>query len=289
MVVWRQLKSMSRPSLPGDLSELVPREGDMVVAGAVVARLDADDLRAQLRATEAQVLQAQQALDEKRAGVRKSKADVALAGKTLKRSEESGWSSGFISRRASLIQIKPAWKAQWPAWRRRKVGLAKPMRWLLPPKPRVDGLKVALNDSSLKAPISGRVLYRLAEPGEVLAAGGKVLTLLDLSDMFMTIFLPTDKAGQVMLGSEARIVLDALPGQAVPATVSFVAPKAQFTPREVETRTEREKLMFRIKVKADPAWLAAHRDLAKGGMPGVAYVRLDANVAWPANLQINGK
>ena len=84
-------------------------------------------------------------------------------------------------------------------------------------------------------------------------------------------------------------MLDALPGQAVPATVSFVAPKAQFTPREVETRTEREKLMFRIKVKPDPAWLAAHRDLAKGGMPGVAYVRLDANVAWPANLQINGK
>jgi HlyD family secretion protein len=133
------------------------------------------------------------------------------------------------------------------------------------------------------------VLYRLAEPGEVLAAGGKALTLLNLDDMFMTIYLPTDRAGQVALHGEARILLDALPGQPIPATVSFVAPKAQFTPREVETRTEREKLMFRIKVKADPAWLAAHRDLAKGGMPGVAYVRLDANTAWPANLQINGK
>jgi HlyD family secretion protein len=75
----------------------------------------------------------------------------------------------------------------------------------------------------------------------------------------------------------------------IPATVSFVAPKAQFTPREVETRTEREKLMFRLKVKADGAWLAAHRDLAKGGMPGVATVRLEASAPWPANLQINGK
>ncbi len=56
-----------------------------------------------------------------------------------------------------------------------------------------------------------------------------------------------------------------------------------------ETRSEREKLMFRLKVKPDAAWLAAHRDLAKGGMPGVAYVRLDANAAWPANLQIDGK
>ena len=154
---------------------------------------------------------------------------------------------------------------------------------------KMDSLQATLNDTSLKAPISGRVLYRLAEPGEVLAAGGKALTLLDLSDMYMTIYLPTDKAGQVALNSEARILLDALPGQPIPAVVSFVAPKAQFTPREVETRTEREKLMFRIKVKPDPAWLVAHRDLAKGGLPGVAYVRLDANAPWPANLQIDGK
>ena len=91
------------------------------------------------------------------------------------------------------------------------------------------------------------------------------------------------------LGSEARIVLDALQGQAIPATVAFVAPRAQFTPREVETRTEREKLMFRLKIKPDPAWLAAHRDLAKGGMPGVAYVRFDATAPWPASLQVNEK
>jgi HlyD family secretion protein len=154
---------------------------------------------------------------------------------------------------------------------------------------KVDSLRSTLDDTSLKAPISGRVLYRLAEPGEVLAAGGKALTLVDLSDMFMTVYLPTDKAGQVALGGEARIVLDALPGEVIPATVSFVAPKAQFTPREVETRTEREKLMFRIKLKADPAWLAAHRDLAKGGMPGVAYVRIDAGTPWPANLQPKGQ
>jgi HlyD family secretion protein len=104
--------------------------------------------------------------------------------------------------------------------------------------------------------------------------------------MYMTIYLPTDQAGQVALGSEARIVLDALPGQPIPAVVSFVAAKAQFTPREVETRSEREKLMFRVKVKPDPAWLKEHRDLAKGGMPGVAYVRLDAGAPWPANLRI---
>ncbi|UCV06978.1 HlyD family secretion protein [Dechloromonas denitrificans] len=273
--------------IAGRLSELVPREGDMVEAGAVVARLDADDLRAQLRATEAQVEQARQAVDETRSAVRKSASDVSLADKSLKRSENLV-GRGFITRdkldrdqtglegaRASMAQA------------RSRVGEADAA--VVAAEAKVDSLKVTLNDTALKAPINGRVLYRLAEPGEVLAAGGKALTLLDLSDMYMTIYLPTDKAGQVALNSEARIILDALPGQAIPATVNFVAPKAQFTPREVETRTEREKLMFRIKVKADPAWLAAHRDLAKGGMPGVAYVRLDANTPWPANLQISGK
>lgn len=273
--------------IAGRLSELGPREGDWVERGAVVARLDADDLRAQLQAAAAQVRQAQRAVDQTRAGVRKSQSEVVLAGKTLQRSEELV-GKGFISRNkldADQTGMEGAMAGM--AQARSKVGEAD--AGVAVAQARVDSLKATLADTSLKAPIAGRVLYRLAEPGEVLAAGGKALTLVDLSDMFMTIYLPTDKAGQVVLGGEARIVLDALPGQAIPASVSFVAAKAQFTPREVETRSEREKLMFRLKVKADPAWLAAHRDLAKGGMPGVAYVRLDGNAAWPAELQINGK
>jgi HlyD family secretion protein len=273
--------------IAGRLGEIGPREGDWVEAGAVIARLDADDLRAQLRAAQAQVVQARRAVDETQAGVRKSRSDLTLAGKTLKRSEELV-GRGFISRNkldADQTGMEGAMAGM--AQARSRVGEADAA--VAAAQAKVDSLAATLDDTSLKAPISGRVLYRLAEPGEVLAAGGKALTLVDLSDMFMTIYLPTDKAGQVALGSEARIVLDALPGQVIPAIVSFVAPKAQFTPREVETRSEREKLMFRLKVKPDAAWLAAHRDLAKGGMPGVAYVKLDAAAAWPANLQLGGK
>ena len=271
----------------GRLSELGPREGDYVEAGAVVARLDADDLRAQLQAAEAQIVQAQRAVDQSRAGVRKSQSDVSLAGKTLQRSEDLV-GRGFISR-SKLDVDKTGMEGAMAgiAQARGKVGEAD--AGVAAAEAKAESLRVTLNDTSLKAPIAGRVLYRLAEPGEVLAAGGKALTLVNLSDMFMSIYLPTDKAGRVGLGSEARIVLDALPGQVIPASVSFVAPKAQFTPREVETRTEREKLMFRLKVKPDAAWLAAHRDQAKGGMPGVAYVKLDTDSSWPANLQISGK
>jgi HlyD family secretion protein len=273
--------------IAGRLAEIGPREGDYVEAGAVVARLDADDLRAQLLAAEAQIIQAQRAVDQSRAGVRKSQSEVLLAGKTLQRSEDLV-GRGFISRsKLDVDKTGMDGAVAGMAQARGKVGEAD--AGVAAAQAKAESLRVTLNDTSLKAPIAGRVLYRLAEPGEVLAAGGKALTLVNLSDMFMTIYLPTEKAGQVALGSEARIVLDALPGQVIPATVSFVAPKAQFTPREVETRTEREKLMFRLKIKADPAWLAAHRDLAKGGMPGVAYVRFDANAAWPANLVIDSK
>lgn len=269
--------------IAGRLAELLPREGDRVEAGTVVGRLAADDLSAQLRAAQAQVEQARQALLQAQAGVRKSQSELTLAGKTLRRSEELV-ERGFISRNkldsdATGMTGARAGVAQAQG----KVGEAEAA--VLAAQARVEALQATLADSELKAPVGGRVLYRLAEPGEVLAAGGKALTLVDLDDMFMSIYLATGTAGQVALGAEARIVLDALPGQPIPASVVFVAPQAQFTPREVETRSEREKLMFRVKLRADPAWLAAHRDLAKGGMPGVGYVRLDPGVVWPAALQ----
>jgi HlyD family secretion protein len=148
-------------------------------------------------------------------------------------------------------------------------------------------IQTDIDDSALAAPVSGRVLYRLAEPGEVLAAGGKVVTLLDLTDVFMTIFLSMAEAGRVRLASEARVVLDPIPEYVIPGSVSFVSPEAQFTPKEVETRSEREMLMFRIKVKLDPAVLEQHLEKVKTGVPGIAYVRLGPEMPdWPPELQV---
>ena len=267
----------------GRLASVGPREGDMVTAGAVVARLDADELIAQIRAAEAQVDQAVEATREARMGVNKSQSDSVLAKKTLQRSAELV-QKGFVSGdKLDRDQAGMAGMTAVLAQSRARVSEADAA--VAAARARVESLRASLADTSLMAPINGRVLYRLMEPGEVVAAGGKVLTLLDLTDMYVSIYLPAEQAGKVALDSEARIVLDALPDEPIPATVTFVAPKAQFTPREVETRTEREKLMFRIKIRADAAWLAAHADLAKGGMPGMAYVRLDAAQPWPARLQ----
>jgi HlyD family secretion protein len=109
--------------------------------------------------------------------------------------------------------------------------------------------------------------------------------MLDVSDVYMTFFLPETVAGKIAVGAEARLVLDAIPQYVVPARVSFVASSAQFTPKTVETRTEREKLVFRVKARIDPALLQKYRTRVKTGLPGVAYVRLDDSTPWPEQLQ----
>jgi len=128
-------------------------------------------------------------------------------------------------------------------------------------------------------------LYRLADPGMVLGSGGKVLTVLDLSDIYMEIFLPSQAAGKLRLGSEARFVLDIAPEYAGRAKVSFISPEAQFTPKQVETRSERDKLMFRIKLQLPAEAILPHIDRVKTGLRGVGYVRLDESVEWPEFLQ----
>lgn len=150
----------------------------------------------------------------------------------------------------------------------------------------VARVEADIQDSQLESPRAGRVQYRIAQPGEVLAAGGKVLNLVDLSDVYMTFFLPETVAGRVALGSEVHLVLDAAPQYVIPARVSYVASTAQFTPKTVETASERQKLMFRVKARIDPDLLRQHRKLVKTGLPGMAWLKLDAGAAWPANLVI---
>ncbi len=153
-------------------------------------------------------------------------------------------------------------------------------------KATVVRLQADIDDSELKAPRDVRVQYRIAEPGEVLAAGGRVLNTVDLSDVYMTFFLPTAAAGKVALGSDIRLVLDALPNYVIPAKASFVASVAQFTPKTVETESERLKLMFRVRARIDPALLKQHLDQVKTGLPVKAYVKLDPAAEWPAELAV---
>jgi HlyD family secretion protein len=150
----------------------------------------------------------------------------------------------------------------------------------------VERLQSILVDLVLVSPRSGRVQYRLARAGEVVAAGQRILTILDLNDVYMTIYLPADQAGKLALGSDARTILDPLPQYVLPNTISFVATEAQFTPKSVETAEERQKLMFRVKLQADPQVLAKYHSYVKTGVRGLGFVRSDPKVAWPAELTV---
>ncbi len=150
----------------------------------------------------------------------------------------------------------------------------------------VARIEADITDSQLKSPRDGRVQYRIAEPGEVLGSGGRVLNLVDLGDVYMTFFLPETVVGRVPLGSEVRITLDAAPQYVIPATVSYVASTAQFTPKSVETESERQKLMFRVKARISRELLEKHLTVVKTGLPGVAWLKLDQRVQWPASLSV---
>jgi HlyD family secretion protein len=269
---------------PGRLAEVDVKEGDDVESGQVLARMDVRELEAELHQAQALVTQTQKQRIAAAAVISQRKSEVALAEKNLARSRELYENKNIpieqLQRSETAVQTAHA--AQSAA----EAELALADAAIDAAQARVESVRTRIDDSTLKTPLSGRVLYRLAEPGEVLPAGGKVFTVLDLTDAYMTIFLPTQQAGRLRIGGEVRIVFDAIPEYVIPATVSFVSPEAQFTPKEVETRTEREKLMFRVKVRIAPELLAKHRTIMKTGVPGVAYVRLGTDVAWPENLQV---
>ena len=153
-------------------------------------------------------------------------------------------------------------------------------------KAQVDRVQADIDDSLLTSPLEGRIQYRIAEPGEVLNAGGRVLNLVDLTDVYMTFFLPEGIAGKVKIGTEARIVLDAIPNTPIPATISFVSSVAQFTPKTVETKIERQKLMFRVKAKIAPELLKKYIDYVKTGLPGEAWVKINPDAQWPDFLKL---
>ncbi|MGE5156890.1 MAG: HlyD family secretion protein [Gemmatimonas sp.] len=265
----------------GRVAELMADIGDMVTPGQVVARMDTREIEQSLSKSEAQARQAQKAVDEAQANLTQQRAQRTLAQQEMDRTSQllkNGWTTQEIAdqRKQTLDAAIAAYNAA-----NARVFVAQHALEAA----QHDAGKVQIADNTLVAPKAGRIQYRLTNIGEVLPAGGKVFTMLDFSYVYMDVYLPTMEAGKVKVGADARIVLDAYPDHPIPAKVSFVASQAQFTPKTVETKTERDKLMFRIRVRIDPDRLRAHTDAIRSGLPGMAYIRWDPSVAWPNKLE----
>ncbi|BES70588.1 HlyD family efflux transporter periplasmic adaptor subunit [Marinobacter nanhaiticus D15-8W] len=271
--------------LPGRLESVMIREGDMVEADQPVARMDTDELEANLSAAQANLRQAIEAKRHAEAVVTQRIAELRLADAELRRMA-SLVEKGHVSRE-QVDQSQTSAETAKAALRAAQVQVESAQAGIEAAEASIQQVQTSLDDSLLTTPVGGRVLYKLAEPGEILASGGKIATVLDVTDVYMTIFLPTGQAGKVRVGSDARIILDAIPDYVIPASVSFVAAEAQFTPKAVETRAERDKLMFRVRIRIDPELLNAYRDRVKTGVPGEAYIKIDDQQPWPDTLEVN--
>jgi len=296
--------------IPGRIAQILVNEGNFVTVGRVLVNMDIKTLDAQRREAEAQLERAKIGVETAEAVVRQREAErtaalaqiatrkalwttaaarlarvTPMAEKDFEtkqalddaRAGEQATNSAIAEAQANMAAAEAAISAA-------KAGVVDAKAAVIAAQATVDRIVADIDDSSLRTPRDGRVQYKVAEEGEVLPAGGRVLNLVDLNDVYMTFYLPTKQAGEVGIGAEARIVLDAFPEYVLPATITYVANVAQFTPKTVETEAERQKLMFRLKANLPPEILRKYHQMVKTGVPGVAYVKLDSNAQWPANL-----
>lgn len=275
----------------GRIEEILVREGDVVAEGALLARLDLAEPEARRAAAEAQLTAARAILRELEVGARpeeRRQAEAALAASARQLEEATATlertrllhEGGAVSREA-LDRAETAYelaRAQHDQARERLDLLV-----LGPRQERIEAQRAAVDQAEaairqvdavlaggeVRAPFAGVVTIRHREPGEVVAPGTPVLTLQNRDDRWVRIYLPGDQIGRVALGQTARISADAYPDRTYEGRVVHIASEAEFTPRNVQTRAERVKLVYAVKVAivGDPG-----HDL-KPGVP--ADVRLE--------------
>jgi HlyD family secretion protein len=269
---------------PLRVKEIFVKEGDLVKPDQVLVQMDTVTLESQLSEAKANVAAAKERVVGATSAIVKQKSLVANARIELERTgkliEDNAASQRELEARKTIMEASTAALAEDEA------SLQTCKQQVEAAQANVATIQTRIDDATLKSPVRGRVLYRLAEVGEVLGPGGKALTLVNLEDIYMEIFLPSAQAASLKVGDEARITLDFAPGRAAPGYISFVSPEAQFTPKQVETQSERDKLMFRVKIQVPEELVSAYIEQIKTGIRGVGYVKVNESAVWPEWLQI---
>lgn len=296
---------------PGRVERVLVAEGDAVKANEVLVELSSAQSSGQLAAAQAATLRAAELVQRARAGVTQAQQAIARAdaeiaayrqqqkvakleldnAKQMRRedlvsaSELAKRQADFERATASVKAAQAARAEAQAAVAQGQAAVAEAEAGVKQAQAQADTAASADADMAIRSPLTARVEYRLVEPGTVIGAGSRVISLLDPADVSMNVFLPNATVGGLRVGDEARLVLDGIDA-VFPAQVSFIASEAQFTPKAVETADEREKLVFRVKLKV-PAEVAQRYDrLLKGGMTGDGYVRRDSSQAWPLALEV---
>lgn len=276
--------------IPGRVTERLLDEGQSVKQGQVVARLDDSDLKQQVAERQAAVDAATAVLSELQRGFRpeeiaqgkanlkaaqanldKEKADIERAKKLLAREvisqrEFDAANAAFLSAvsREKDASEKLAVLKKGPRKEQIEAALARAQQ----AEKALNLSKLQLDYATLHSPLSGVVLSKNIEPGEYVQPGTPVITVADLYSVYIRAYVEEPDMGRVKLGQSAVVIADGLPGKKFDGRVSFISSEAEFTPRTVQTKGERVKLVYRIKIDV------ANSDLAlKPGMPADAVIR----------------
>ena len=255
----------------GRIETVVPREGDDVAAGERLAALDAGELDAARAGAAAQLDAAQARLRELERGARRDEVGQADAGVAQAREREQNarreadraerlFQGGALSQQ-QRDQAKTALDVAVAALAQAQHGAALVREGARPEQveaqravvkqaqANLERADAALEGARIVAPFAGRVTIRHREPGETVAPGAPVLTLLNPGDRWVRIYVPEDQIGRVRVGEQARITADTYPDKTYTGEVVHIGSEAEFTPRNVQTPEERTRLVYPVKVR----------------------------------------
>ena len=257
--------------IPGRVEERPVIEGQMITAGQVVARLDDKDLKLEIAQRQAQVTAARSLLSEVQTGSRPE--EIAQAEAALERAQADGNRARIEYERQKRLfdrevistrefdQAKTAFETA-----EARIREAKALSTMVRKGPRQEKIDQAratleqakqslelaqtrLNYATLLSPVSGMVLSENVQPGEYVSPGTPVISLGDLSRVYLRAYINETDLGRVKVGQKVRLSTDTFPGKYYEGMISFIAPQAEFTPKNIQTQKERVKLVYRIKVE----------------------------------------
>jgi HlyD family secretion protein len=257
--------------IPGRVEERPVFEGQMISAAQVVARLDDQDLKLEMAQRRAQVAAARSLLSEMQAGSRPE--EIAQAEAAQERAQADGNRARIEYERQKRLfdrevistrefdQAKTAFEAS-----EARIREAKALSTMVRKGPRQEKIdqsratleqakqfqelaQTRLNQATLLSPVSGMVLSENIQPGEYVSPGTPVISLGDLSRVYLRAYINETDLGRVKVGYRVRLTTDTFPGKKYEGIISFMAPQAEFTPKNIQTQKERVKLVYRIKVE----------------------------------------
>ena len=252
----------------GKIVELKVNEGDYVKKDQLLAVIDSRALEADIEAQKAKSNEILKQISAVDAEINATNSDITFYTKELNRTKaliKQNFASQLELDKNNNTLDKT--KAKLNSLIANKNSLQASYKSLLAT---IKAQEINLSDMKIYSPINGVVLYKLVENGEMISNGSRMFIMYNPDDLYMTIYMPSENAGQVKLGEKATVKLDAYKNKTFPATITFIADNAEFTPKEVETQKERQKLVFRVKLTFDDN---SNRE-AKPGMPGDGYIEI---------------